>query len=98
MRKSYLTLATFLFVFFTFNLQATHFWEGDVNYSWNNAGNWDMGTVPGAGDDVIIPPAGSCNTAKDRMEGMEEELDCKDWFFCTKKLDKELLLEKVLKK
>lgn len=50
------------------------------------------------GDDVIISPAGSCGTAKDRMEGKEEGLDCKDWFFCTKKLDKELVLSKILKK
>lgn len=45
------------------------------------------------GDDVIISPAGSCNTAKDRMEGKEEGLDCKDWFFCTKKLPKEKVME-----
>lgn len=50
------------------------------------------------GDDVIISPAGSCGTAKDRMDGKEEGLDCKDWFFCTKKLDKDLVLEKILKK
>ncbi len=50
------------------------------------------------GDDVIISPAGNCGTAKDRMDGKEEGLDCKDWFFCTKKLDKELVLEKILKK
>ena len=48
------------------------------------------------GDDVIIGPAGSCGTAKDRME--DSEIDCKDWFFCTKKLDKDLVLSKVLKK
>ena len=49
-----------------------------------------------AGDDVIIRPAGSCGTAKDRME--DSEIECKDWFFCTKKLDKDLVLSKVLKK
>ncbi|MEZ5002350.1 MAG: peroxiredoxin [Chitinophagales bacterium] len=48
------------------------------------------------GDDVIVGPAGSCGTAKERME--TGELDCKDWFFCTKKLDKETVLDKVLKK
>lgn len=48
------------------------------------------------GDDVIIGPAGSCGTAKDRM--VDEELDCKDWFFCTKKLDKDVVLKRVLKK
>ncbi len=30
------------------------------------------------GEDVIVPPAGSCNTAKDRMEGKEEGIECKD--------------------
>jgi len=48
------------------------------------------------GDDVIIGPAGSCGTAKDRMD--DDEIDCKDWFFCTKKLDKDLVLDKILKK
>ena len=50
------------------------------------------------GDDVIISPAGSCNAAKDRMDGKEEGLECKDWFFCTKKIGKEEVLSKVLKK
>lgn len=40
------------------------------------------------GDDVIVPPAGSCGVAKDRMEG-KEEMKCYDWFFCTKPLAKE---------
>ena len=51
------------------------------------------------GDDVIISPAGSCGTAKDRMEGKDEKVDdCKDWFFCTRKLDKDEVLKKVLTK
>ena len=50
------------------------------------------------GDDVIISPAGSCGTAKDRMDGKEEGLECKDWFFCTKKLDKDTVMKKILKK
>jgi peroxiredoxin (alkyl hydroperoxide reductase subunit C) len=50
------------------------------------------------GDDVIISPAGSCGTAKDRMDGKEEGLECKDWFFCTKKLDKNTVLDRILKK
>ncbi len=45
------------------------------------------------GDDVIISPAGNCNTAKERMDGKEEGLECKDWFFCTKKLPKEQVME-----
>ncbi|MEZ4787753.1 MAG: hypothetical protein R2790_07725 [Flavobacterium haoranii] len=27
----------------------------------------------------------------------KDELDCKDWFFCTKKLDKDLVLKTILK-
>lgn len=50
------------------------------------------------GDDVIISPAGSCGTAKDRMDGKEEGLECKDWFFCTKKISKETVLDRILKK
>jgi peroxiredoxin 2/4 len=48
------------------------------------------------GDDVIVPPAGSCGTAKDRMEG-KEEMTCYDWFFCTKKISKEQVEKAVLK-
>jgi peroxiredoxin (alkyl hydroperoxide reductase subunit C) len=36
------------------------------------------------GDDVIVPPAGSCGTAKERMDA--EDVKCSDWFFCTKSL------------
>jgi len=50
------------------------------------------------GDDVIVPPAGSCGTAKDRMEGKADDMKCYDWFFCTKKLDKDTVLKKILKK
>lgn len=49
------------------------------------------------GDDVIIGPAGSCGSAKDRMDG-KEDMECQDWFFCSKKLDKDTVLKKVLKK
>lgn len=49
------------------------------------------------GDDVIVSPAGSCGTAKARMSG-EDGLECKDWYFCTKKIDKEKVLNKVLNK
>lgn len=50
------------------------------------------------GDDVIVPTAGSCGVAKDRMEGKEGEMHCYDWFFCTKKLDKQTVLDTILKK
>ncbi|ADR19808.1 peroxiredoxin [Calditerrivibrio nitroreducens] len=49
------------------------------------------------GDDVIVPPAGSCGTAKERMEG-KDNLTCYDWYFCTKKLPKEEVFEKIIKK
>ena len=42
------------------------------------------------GDDVIVPTAGSCGVAKERMENKESDVTCYDWFFCTKKLAKEL--------
>jgi len=50
------------------------------------------------GDDVIVPTAGSCGVAKDRMEGKEADVTCYDWFFCTKKIDKEKVLKTILKK
>lgn len=49
------------------------------------------------GDDVIIGPAGSCGSAKDRMDG-KEDMECQDWFFCSRKLDKDTVLKKILKK
>ncbi len=49
------------------------------------------------GDDVIVPTAGSCGVAKARMES-KDEMKCYDWFFCTKKLEKEKVLSTLLKK
>ncbi|MBA6315958.1 peroxiredoxin [Cellulophaga baltica] len=49
------------------------------------------------GNDVIISPAGSCGVAAERMSGTDE-LECEDWFFCTKKLDKDVVLNEILKK
>ncbi|MBZ0200065.1 MAG: peroxiredoxin [Ignavibacteriaceae bacterium] len=49
------------------------------------------------GDDVIVPTAGSCGTAKEFMAD-KENMNCQDWFFCTKKLDKEKVLSTILKK
>ncbi len=37
------------------------------------------------GDDVIIPPPGSCGVAKDRVESKDEEIYCYDWFMCFRK-------------
>ena len=48
------------------------------------------------GDDVIISPAGSCGVAEERMSNTDD-LECEDWFFCTKKLSKDLILKEILK-
>ncbi|MCK9438778.1 MAG: peroxiredoxin [Patescibacteria group bacterium] len=40
------------------------------------------------GDEVIVPTAGSCGVAKERMEN-KDEMNCYDWFFCTKNISKE---------
>lgn len=37
------------------------------------------------GDDVIIPPPGSCGVAKDRVEDTSEDKYCLDWFMCFKR-------------
>ena len=46
------------------------------------------------GDEVIVPPAGSCGIAKDRMEGADKDLHCYDWFFCTRQEEVESKLGK----
>ena len=50
------------------------------------------------GDDVIVPTAGSCGVAKERMDGKQEGVTCHDWFFCTKKIPKDQVTAKILKK
>ncbi len=37
------------------------------------------------GDDVIVPTAGSCGVAKQRMESKDENYYCLDWFMCFRK-------------
>lgn len=37
------------------------------------------------GDDVIVPPAGSCGVAQQRMETPSDGMYCLDWFLCLKK-------------
>lgn len=49
------------------------------------------------GDDVIVPTAGSCGVAKERMDSSAEEMHCYDWFFCTKKLSKETIDNALLR-
>jgi peroxiredoxin (alkyl hydroperoxide reductase subunit C) len=48
------------------------------------------------GDDVIVSPAGNCGVADERMNQVDD-LNCEDWYFCTKKLSKEDILKNVLK-
>jgi len=50
------------------------------------------------GDNVIVPPAGSCGVAKDRMEGKEKDVTCHDWFFCTRPIDKDTIFKTILQK
>jgi peroxiredoxin (alkyl hydroperoxide reductase subunit C) len=38
------------------------------------------------GDDVIVPPPGSCGVAKDRVDNAGDDYYCLDWFMCLKKL------------
>jgi peroxiredoxin 2/4 len=49
------------------------------------------------GDDVIVPTAGSCGVAKERMES-KQEMKCYDWFFCTKKLPEDKIWAEIKKK
>jgi peroxiredoxin 2/4 len=37
------------------------------------------------GDDVIVPPPGSCGVARDRVEKTDPDVKCLDWFMCLKK-------------
>jgi peroxiredoxin 2/4 len=41
--------------------------------------NWQLG------EDVIIPPPGSCGAAKERVEQAGKDYRCLDWFLCLKK-------------
>ncbi len=43
------------------------------------------------GDDVIVPPPGSCGSAKERVSNAGDGYHCYDWFFCTKRLPKSQL-------
>ncbi len=43
------------------------------------------------GEDVIVPPPGSCGTAAQRIAQAGRDYTCHDWFLCTKPLPKETL-------
>ncbi|MDO5036576.1 MAG: peroxiredoxin [Porphyromonas sp.] len=49
------------------------------------------------GKDVIVPTAGSCGAAKERMSGKDSELTCHDWYLCTKPLSEEEIDKKIKK-
>ncbi|MEZ4358470.1 MAG: peroxiredoxin [Eubacteriales bacterium] len=40
------------------------------------------------GNDVIVPTAGSCGAAKERMENTDKDKYCLDWFMCFKRESK----------
>lgn len=42
------------------------------------------------GEDVIIPPPGSCGIARERVDKAGKDYYCLDWFMCFKKLSKEM--------
>ena len=50
------------------------------------------------GDDVIVPPAGSCGVAKERRGDQSGETHCYDWFFCMKKLDQAAIEKELFRK
>ena len=37
------------------------------------------------GEDTVVPTAGSCGTARERMESKEGDMYCLDWFLCFRK-------------
>lgn len=49
------------------------------------------------GEPVIVPTAGSCGVAENRMTGQEDDTECVDWFFCTRAIDEETV-EKAIQK
>lgn len=48
------------------------------------------------GDDVIVPPPGSCGLARERM-AEQKDMKCQDWFFCLRPLAKEEVCSKLHK-
>ncbi len=49
------------------------------------------------GDEVIVPTAGSCGVAKQRME-TKSDMKCYDWFFCTRAISEEQVITAVRRK
>jgi peroxiredoxin (alkyl hydroperoxide reductase subunit C) len=53
--------------------------------------------MAGIGTIWQVPAAGSCGVAKERMDRKVEGLVCHDWFFCTRKLDRDEVLKAIKK-
>jgi len=50
------------------------------------------------GDDVIVPTAGSCGVAQNRMENKDNsDMKCYDWFFCTKPISEDDVMKQIKK-
>lgn len=47
------------------------------------------------GERVIVPPAGSCGTAAERMAGDDVDVQCEDWFFCTRELPQDVIDDRL---
>lgn len=47
------------------------------------------------GEPVIVPTAGSCGVAEQRMTGQEDDVECVDWFFCTKEIDEQTIEQTI---
>jgi peroxiredoxin 2/4 len=47
------------------------------------------------GDPVIVPPPGSCGTAKDRVSDPGEDVTVLDWFFSTQRVSAEQVAEAI---
>lgn len=50
------------------------------------------------GDEVVLPAPGTMEAANKRTENPGKDVTKWDWFFCTKKLPKEMIEQKILKK
>lgn len=53
--------------------------QRNVEHQVATPANWQPG------DEVIIPPPGSCGAAKERVEKAGDDYHCLDWFLCLKK-------------
>lgn len=50
------------------------------------------------GEPVIVPPPGSCGTAKDRIDTPSDDVTVVDWFFATKAVTAEQITEAITAK